>query len=167
MTTDVTPRWALPQLFSGQAQKELFHNEALARIDMLLHGEVESADQNEPPADLAPGKCWIVAAGAMGAWAGQEDAVACWTDGGWRFVTPRTGLSLWVTDRANNMHYTGGSWQDAGLGEDGLYFGGLRIVGSQGAPITAPAGGATVDGEARSSIAAILAVLRHHGLIAS
>lgn len=166
MTTDVTPRWGLPQLFSGQAQKELFHNEALARIDMLLHGEVKSADENEPP--LAPdvGDCWIVGSGATGPWAGKEDAIACWTEGGWRFAVPRTGLSLWVADRANSMHYAGGVWQNGGLGEDGLYVAGERVVGTRAAAITEPAGGATADGEARSCIGAILAVLRNHGLIA-
>lgn len=119
MTTDVTPRWGLPQLFSGQAQKELFHNEALARIDMLLHGEVKSADENEPP--LAPdvGDCWIVGSGATGPWAGKEDAIACWTEGGWRFAVPRTGLSLWVADRANSMHYAGGSGRMAGWAKTG------------------------------------------------
>ncbi len=166
MTTDVTPRWALPQLFSGQAQKEVFHNEALARIDMLLHGQVESADENVPPVTPDDGDCWIVAAAATGAWAGREKAIACWTEGGWRFVAPRTGLSIWVVDRANSMHYLDGVWQDRGVGEDGLYVEGVRVVGTQVAAITDATGGATVDGEARSCINAMLAAMRHHGLIA-
>ncbi len=33
-----TPRFALPLLFAGQAQKEFFVNEALLRADMVLHG---------------------------------------------------------------------------------------------------------------------------------
>ena len=41
---DGTPRWALPFLFAGQAQKEMFHNEALVRIDALVHGIAQSAD---------------------------------------------------------------------------------------------------------------------------
>ena len=48
---DATPRWGLPLLFAGQAQKEIFHNEALMLVDALLHGRVESADLGAPPTD--------------------------------------------------------------------------------------------------------------------
>lgn len=167
MTIDVTPRWALPQLFAGQAQKELFHNEALARIDMLLHGQVESADEDTPPSAPDLGQCWIVAAAATGDWAGHDGAVACWTDGGWRFVAPREGLSLWVADRSHAMRYDGSGWEDEAVRGDGLYVDGNRVVGSQQGAIADPEGGASVDSEARSAIDAILAALRSHGLIAA
>jgi hypothetical protein len=41
------------------------------------------------------------------------------------------------------------------------------VVGPQAAAIADPDGGAVVDGEARTAIAAILAALRSHGLIAA
>lgn len=167
MTTDVTPRWALPQLFAGQAQKELFHNEALARIDMLLHGEVQSADEAVPPAAPDAGMCWIVAAGASDAWAGYDGAVACWTEGGWRFAAPKRGLSLWVADRGHMMRYDGSDWNDDIFRSDGIYIDDLRVISSRKAGITDPAGGATVDGEARTALIAILQRLRSHGLIES
>nr|WP_086011139.1 DUF2793 domain-containing protein [Sphingobium chlorophenolicum] len=167
MMTDSTFRWALPQLFAGQAQKELFHNEALARVDMLLHGAVESADEHVPPALPAVGACWIVAAGASGAWDGRAGALACWTEGGWRFADPRAGLSLWVADRGHAMLHDGTGWRDCGAGGDGFHVGGERVVGARAAAIANPSGGATVDAEARSALAAILAALRAHGLIAA
>lgn len=34
--SDATARFAFPLIAPGQAQKELFHNEALARVDALL-----------------------------------------------------------------------------------------------------------------------------------
>lgn len=165
MTTDATPRWALPHLFAGQAQKEVFHNEALARIDMLLHGQAESADEDAPPLSPDEGQCWIVAEGASGSWLGQDGSVACWTGGGWRFATPRVGLSLWVVDRGHWMHFDGGDWQDAAVRGDGLYVGGVRVAGTRQAAIADPVGGGTIDNEARSSIAAILSAMRSHGLI--
>ena len=165
MTMDATARWALPQLFAGQAQKEVYHNEALARIDMLLHGQAESADEDVPPPTPVAGQCWIIAAGAGGAWEGQDGAVACWTGGGWRFAAPRAGLSLWVADRGHLMLHDGSAWHDGPLREDGLYVEGVRVVGSRAADIAGPAGGTTVDSEARSAIGAILAAMRTHGLI--
>lgn len=165
MPTDATPRWALPQIFAGQAQKELFHNEALSRIDMLLHGQVESADSAVPPIDPEPGACWIVAAGASGAWAGQEDVVACWTEGGWRFVTPRAGISLWVSDRGHAMQHDGTAWKNFVARDDGLYIDDERIVGPRLGPIADPTGGGAADTEARAAVTSILAALRNHGLI--
>lgn len=165
MTMEATPRWALPHLFAGQAQKEIFHNEALTRIDMLLHGLVESADEDVPPSSPAVGQCWIVAAGATEEWAGHEGAVACWTEGGWRFAAPRAGLTLWVADRGHSMSYEGDEWLDAPVREDGLYVGGQRVVGSRQGAIADPAGGAAPDSEARSAIGSILTAMRNHGLI--
>ena len=58
---DMTPRFALPFILPGQAQKELFHNEALVRIDLALHPAVEGAPAAAPPADPEEGRCWVVA----------------------------------------------------------------------------------------------------------
>ncbi|WP_150291896.1 DUF2793 domain-containing protein [Sphingobium estronivorans] len=165
MVMDATFRWALPQLFAGQAQKELFHNEALTRIDMLLHGAVASADESVPPDAPAIGDCWIVAPGASGDWAGREGTVACWTEGGWRFVAPRAGLALWVADRGHGMAHDGAAWHDGAVRADGLHIAGSRVVGARGAGIADPSGGATVDPEARAAIAGILDAMRTHGLI--
>lgn len=165
MTLDATSRWALPQLFAGQAQKEIFHNEALARIDMLLHGAVESVDVAVPPSSPSLGACWIVAPDGAGDWDGWDGALACWNEGGWRFVAPRVGLALWVGDRAHVMRYDGVGWHDGVVREDGLYLADQRVVGPRAGAIADPAGGATVDSEARAAIAALLGALRTHGLI--
>ena len=165
MTSDATPRWALPQLFAGQAQKEVFHNEALARIDMLLHGAVESADEDVPPTSPDDGQCWIVADGASGSWFGQDGSVACWTGGGWRFAAPRVGLTLRVVDRGHMMYFDGSDWQDAAVRGDGFYVGGERVAGTRQPAIANPVGGSSIDSEARSSLVAILNAMRSHGLI--
>ena len=162
---DGTPRWALPLLFAGQAQKEIFHNEALGTIDALLHGRVESADLATPPSSSSIGQCWIVAAGATGDWAGQVDAIAYRTEGGWRFVAPRAAMRMDVADRGHALHYDGGEWRDASVRADGFYLGNEQVVGLRQSAIAAPVGGLTIDAEARNTIAAVLDVLRTHGLI--
>ncbi|MGC4250711.1 MAG: DUF2793 domain-containing protein [Sphingobium sp.] len=167
MTMEMTPRWGLPLLFAGQAQKELFHNEALTRIDLLLHGRAESADLTEAPAASSVGTCWIVGAAASGAWAGQEDAVACWTEGGWRFVPAAAGMALWVTDRGHAMYYDGAAWRSGAYRSDGLYVNDVRVVGGRLGAVGNPSGGGVVDVQARAAIDSILDIMRTHGLIDS
>ncbi len=162
---DVTPRWEMPLLFAGQAQKEIFHNEALARIDMLLHGMVESADIGSPPAAPEPGQAWIVAASASGEWAGRFRQIAFWTEGGWRFIMPHRGIAVEVRDHGHRFVFDGEDWQADGLRHDGLYIEQHKIVGARQPAIATPSGGVVVDVEARSTIAALLATLRMHGLI--
>lgn len=162
---EITPRWALPMLFAGQAQKEMFHNEALVLIDALLHGRVESADVASPPGTPAAGQCWIVAAGASGAWTGQVGAIACWSGGGWRFLPSRAGLRVDVADRGHALFHDGTQWRDAALRTDGLYLNDERIVTTRRAAIADVAGGTVIDTQARSTIGDILSALRQHGLI--
>ncbi|WP_235600834.1 MULTISPECIES: hypothetical protein [unclassified Sphingobium] len=61
----------------------------------------------------------------------------------------------------------GARWEDSAVRADGFYVGGQRVVGAAVAAVANPAGGAIVDVEARSALAAILGALRTHGLIAS
>ena len=49
MTDPQTDRFALPLLQPGQAQKEMFHNEALAALDLLIQPAVEAVGVNTPP----------------------------------------------------------------------------------------------------------------------
>src|SRR5688572_24198881 len=85
---DQTARFALPYLAPGQLQKELFHNEALQRVDMLLCPVVEGPPAASPPVSPTAGSCYLVGSGASGAWAGNDGALACFTEGGWRFAAP-------------------------------------------------------------------------------
>jgi hypothetical protein len=141
-----TARFALPLLAMAQAQKEVTHNEALTLLDALVQPVVEDGPQPDPPSMPAAGQAWIVGAGATGVWAGEEDALALWTDGGWRFVMPAAGM------RAQRL--SDGAW--------------LRFDGSawiEPATVASPAGGAVIDSEARAAIAALILALVGHGLL--
>ena len=166
MADDFTDRLALPLLHAGQAQKEIFHNEALLALDLLVHAQVESATVATPPASPVPGKSWIVpATGATGAWAEHGTTVASWSAGGWRFTVPVTGMEVLVSDEGQKRHWSGTDWTPGAVRSDGYYLGGNRIVGPRQSAIAAPTGGALVDAEARAALGLVLAMLRTHGLI--
>lgn len=168
--TDHTARLSLPLLHAAQAQKETTHNEALTRIDLLLHGCVIGVAEDTPPvatpADPAPGACWIVGDAPTGAWAGMAGHVAGHVAGGWRFVAPREGMALWWTGGETIVRFRGGAWRVGEVRASRILIGGVAVIGEQHAAIAAPNGGNTVDLEARTTLSNVLEALRGHGLIA-
>lgn len=141
-----SPRFGLPFLFAGQAQKEAFVNEAHALLDALLHGVVEGR-ADAPPADPDDGLCWLVGDAPTGAWAGQAGKIACRQQGLWLFVAPRDGLRMFDRSSGQELFHNAG-WI------------------APEAP-AAPAGGATIDGEARAAIALLIAALREVGIFSA
>lgn len=148
--TDTTDRFALPLLAAGQAQKELFHNEALALLDALVQPAVEMVGANAPPAAPVPGQCWIVGPAPTGDFAGMPGALACWTSGGWRFAGPRAGMGAWSIADAAPARCDGTGW----------------TVAIRQPAIPDPVDGAIVDTVARAVIRAIIATLRVQNFLA-
>ena len=164
---DQTARFALPFLAPGQVQKEWFHNESLQRIDMLLCAAVEAVPQNDPPVSPVAGQCFLVGDSPTGDWAGHLGAIAGFSDGGWRFVTPIEGAQLLVRSTGETMLRRNGSWEAGIVRAREVQVDGLTVLRGQQPPISAPAGGSVVDTESRSAITAILSTLQAHGLIES
>jgi hypothetical protein len=165
--TDTSARFALPLLQPGQAQKEMVHNEALTLVDAALHPVAQTAGDNAPPAAPEPGQCWIVGNAPIGDWAGEVGRIAAWTPGGWRFVAPTPGITAWLVDAAVWARYYGSGWRTGLLPAAALHIAGEQVVGARQGAIGDPAGGGTIDAEARAAIGAMLAALRGHGLIAA
>lgn len=141
---DSSPRFALPYLFAGQAQKEFTVNEVAARLDSLLACTVEAA-QSAPPANPADGQSWLVGAAPSGDWTGQGTKIAARIGGGWVFFAPPHGMVVY--DRTiGAIHRFSGVWE------------------APARPV-APTGGTTIDSEARAAIAAIVTALTTAGLI--
>ncbi len=101
---------SLPFVEAAQAQKHVTVNDALARLDALVHLNVESASETVPPGSPAEGGRWIVASGATGAWASEEGKVAAWIDGAWVFLAPQTGWQAWVAATRTWLIYDGADW---------------------------------------------------------
>jgi hypothetical protein len=162
--TETSARFALPLLLPGQAQKEIFHNEALTRLDCAVHGAVEAGPLSAPPDAPVPGQGWIVAPPATGDWAGMEHALATWTAGGWRFVAPVAGMALWNKAGGYWLHWSGSAWIDGILPATALAIGGQQVVAGRQPAVPSPSGGTTIDMEARAAIEALIATLKSHGL---
>jgi hypothetical protein len=145
----VTPRFALPMLAAGQAQKELLYNEALQTLEMLVVTVIEEPPRTTPPPSPVWGSCYIVGPVPSGPWAGKAQCLAAFTSGGWRFVAPVHGMSAYVRSTETRAIYRDGNWQ---LADDS---------------IASPSEGTTVDAQARSAIDQILSALRQYGLIGS
>lgn len=160
-----TIRHGLPFIVPGQAQKEVWHNEALALLDVALHAAVETAPTPTPPAAPAPGQCWLVGAAATGAWAGRDFRVAAWSASGWRFVAPTPGMTAWNKAAGHWLYWTGTEWSDGAVPAARLVVDGVQVVGRRRGGIASPSGGSIIDGEARAAITTIIETLMSHGLI--
>lgn len=141
-----TPRHALPLLYPGQAQKEIFVNEALARLDALTQPVVLSS-RGAPPTSHAAGDTYLVVAPATEEWSEQEDCLAISQETHWVFQSPFEGMRVYDRENAAIRLWRDG-WSDPQAIPD-------------------PAGGATIDAEARGAIATLLLCLRSLGILSA
>ncbi|MBB5730560.1 DUF2793 domain-containing protein [Sphingomonas prati] len=162
---EASARFGLPAIVAGQAQKEVTHNEALAILDIVVHPVVETLTLAVPPGDPRIGQSWAVPADGVGAWTRRQGQIACWTNGGWRFVMPTPGMTAWIVDAGQHAFWTGAAWSTGPLPTGGVAVGGLRVVGTRQPAILGPSGGETVDIQGRATLSAVLTALRNHGLI--
>jgi len=92
---DQTPRLELPLMMASQAQKHVTHNEAIDRLDGLVHLAVQAFNLNDPPLAPEEGATWGVGPVPTGGWVGRAGKLARWRNNGWDFVTPRDGWIAW------------------------------------------------------------------------
>ena len=161
-----TSRLGLPYIEPGQAQKEVYHNEALRRLDVAVAAAVESVGGNAPPASPVDGQCFIVGTAPTGVWAGHASAIAGYAAGGWRFVAPIAGMRALDKVSGQTATYDAAAWVVGTVKGAKLELAVSQVVGARLAAVANPSGGANVDAEARAAIVAILDRMRSHGLIA-
>jgi hypothetical protein len=104
-----TTNLGLELISTSQSQKEVTFADAMNRVDHLLHGKAQSMFFFNPPTGVE-GQMYIVASGATGAWLAQSGKLAYFIGGGWYFVTPRTGMIVFVVDMNSYYEYTGSAW---------------------------------------------------------
>ncbi|WP_117191718.1 DUF2793 domain-containing protein [Rhizobium terrae] len=118
--TDTTANLDMPFILPSQAQKHVTHNEALLRLDALVHLTIV-AEQAIPPTSPADGTCYSVAAEPTGARSGKTGCVAIWQDGAWSFVAPKTGWRAWFSALSRLKVFSGAGWQDIPLPASGSF----------------------------------------------
>lgn len=138
-----SPRFGLPLLFAGQAQKEVFVNEAHTIVDALLHCAIEG-EADAPPPTPADGEGWLVGLSATGDWEGHGGTIAFRQAGNWLFVPPRDGMRL----------------LDRSTGQERRFLGEWKIPSAA----AEPTGGTIVDAQARVAISQLIAALRVAGI---
>lgn len=140
-------RFILPLLYSGQAQKEIFVNEAILRIDSLLHCGIQGEAEG-PPTGAEEGQIWLVAAAATGEWLAHDGELACWIQGQWGFVSPQEGMRVFDLSAGCEMLFVSAEWKKT-------------------SPLSEPIGGEVVDNEARAAIGSLIAALTTMGICPS
>lgn len=128
---------------AGQVQKEFYVNEAHALIDALMHAAIEGI-ANVPPDAPAEGTCWLIGESPTGAWTGQAGNIAARQAGNWLLIPPCDGMH--VTDRSTGQV--------------------IRRLTNWHTPTApaVPAGGTTIDHEARVAIEQLIAALSSAGI---
>ena len=92
----------LPFIAPSQAQKHVTHNEAIKRLDEIIHISVLSHDVNIAPVSPADGARYIIGMSPEGAWEGYAQHIACFEYGSWGFTEMEEGWIVWVKDAGEN-----------------------------------------------------------------
>ncbi|CDZ34855.1 Hypothetical protein NGAL_HAMBI1145_25450 [Neorhizobium galegae bv. officinalis] len=111
---DTTANLNMPFILPSQAQKHVTHNEALLRLDALVHLTIVAELEN-PPGTSEEGACYLVATAPTGAWAGKTGRIASWQDGYWAFLIPRAGWRAWFAASEKLKVFSGTLWLDIPL----------------------------------------------------
>lgn len=107
---DHTPILGLPLIHSGQAQKEITHNEALLLLDVLINPVVQAIDARYPPEDAELGQLFIIAANPAEEFANHQHELALKLEHGWRFIAPRKWLEITVDADGSKYCWNGEYW---------------------------------------------------------
>lgn len=99
-----SPRFELPFLHAGQAQKEFTVNQATAITDTLLHASI-IAEQADPPITPSEGDSYIIGHNATGFWEGKTGNLTSYQGGVWITVAPKTGMQVFDQSTLQIIHF--------------------------------------------------------------
>jgi hypothetical protein len=122
--SETTPNLSMPFILPAQAQKHVTHNEALLRLDALVHLTIVEERASPPDTTngstgetLNDGICYLIASDATASWAGRSGRIAAWQDGAWTYIAPKLGWRAWFSAAARLKVFDGSTWRDIALPE--------------------------------------------------
>lgn len=158
-----TPRLALPLIAAGQTQKDVTHNQAVLALDRLVALAVTSRSVPAPPTTPALGACYIVPAAGVVAWGHPAGSLLHWQGAAWLAETAGDGQIALIADESVMIVHRGG-WRE-NWPVSGLAIAGRSVLAASPVSVSPPTGGATVDNETRTALAALLAALQQQGIL--
>ena len=111
-----TPRIGMPEITENQASKYLTHNAALRISDALMQCVVKSMALTEPPGSPSEGDVYVPAAESTGEWFDKDLKIAFYSGGGWQFVTPQDGWSVYNLNDSSAYRFVVADWEKGGSG---------------------------------------------------
>ncbi len=105
-----TAQLDLPLVMPSQAQKHVTVNEALVRLDAVAQLRVVSSVVQAPPEVSSDGTGYLIPSGSEGAWQGKAGRIAIWSNGGWVYLTPKTGWRAWDESLGGYRLFDGTDW---------------------------------------------------------
>lgn len=109
---DKTVLLSLPYIMPSQAQKHVTHNEAIRKIDILMHLAVHSRSQSAPSETVDEGARFLIPAEAQGIFAGEENKIAAFVDSAWYFFEPQEGWHCFILDEELSVIFMNGAWRE-------------------------------------------------------
>ena len=116
--SETSPRFNLPYIMPGQAQKHVTHNESVRALDSLLHVSVLSRGQNSQPDAPAAGDSYLIGGAPEDEFAGHALELVCFVDGSWMFYPPVQGLIANVEDESICLIWRAGEWTEFGTANE-------------------------------------------------
>lgn len=141
-----TIRYGLPLLYPGQAHKEVTHNQAITRLDLLVSAVVQGVADSPDAVAPVPGQCWLVSGTAQGVWAQKRGYIAAFLEGEWLYLAPQEGQIIYALQTAGRLVFSDGVWRDT-------------------PGFAPPAAGSVIDAEARAAILVLSETLQRFGLL--
>lgn len=105
-----THRLKLPLIHSGQAQKEITHNEALNLLDVLINTVACDVSVNKPPAKTGLGELYIIGENPIAEFTNHPNEIAQKLESGWRFIAAHKWLIVTVDLDGSRYTFNGKIW---------------------------------------------------------
>lgn len=132
-----TAHLLLQRFVAGQASAEVKLNTILDLLDTLVQPTILGRTLTSPPGSPDAGDRYIPAATATGDWAGLEDQIVVYLNGGWTAIEAEIGWEVFDVSTSELIRLTASGWSRRSLNkvETGIVASATQTQGQQ--PLTA------------------------------